>query len=448
MIFKLRRPLLAVPFLALALGGPLSAHAQSLSQIGSPEAAAPQLKTYGADVPIKSGLKSLAPAGWEVMVHRSAELPETISWRPEDTWVSALASFADNNNLSLKIDWAKKIIFIRSRAAALEDGAREKEIANAATTPLPSYRDKPVKAVAAEQPAPAVTATVREAPPAAKPPGSEPKPPAPIPLDQVQPTAKPFDTPHASAPSSVRADLTPPSGPFKSGVTSFVGGSVQTAVMALAEKQGYIVSWTGPDVAFPGAVTLFGVDTGEDMKLIHKALGPVVPLTIDVYRGSKVIKVSAYAQKASFNVTDATYSGPLKTLTRKMSATVGELPPVPEKSAVQSVWDINTPEAVPRVKDSTKTAKESTTPRDIPVVLRLEAGESVEKSLGAFFKAQGWRMVWRLANDKVLEQPVVVEGPTLAETLNKVLPQMGILADLWKPSRVAIIRSADGTEER
>ena len=176
MIFKLRRPLLAVPFLALALSGPLSSvHAQSLTQIGSPEAAAPQLKTYGADVPIKSGLKSLAPSGWEVMVHRSAELPETISWRPEDTWVSALASFSDNNNLSLKIDWAKKIIFIRSRAAALEEGAREKEIVNAATTPLPSYREKP----AVQQP-PTIVAAVKDAPVPSQAPATEPKPPAPI----------------------------------------------------------------------------------------------------------------------------------------------------------------------------------------------------------------------------------------------------------------------------
>lgn len=122
--------------LVLAFGG--SAFAASLEQLGAADSAPAGLQTYGVDVPVKTGLKSLLPEGWQIFVHRSAQLPETISWGVDQTWPQAFEAIAHKHALSVLVDWNERAVYVRSPEVALEEGAKRAEIAQAATTPLPA----------------------------------------------------------------------------------------------------------------------------------------------------------------------------------------------------------------------------------------------------------------------------------------------------------------------
>jgi hypothetical protein len=121
--------------LVLAFGG--SAIAATLEQLGVAESAPASLQTYGVDVPVKTGLKSLLPDGWQIFVHRSAQLPETVSWSVGQTWTQALSVLAEKHGQAVLIDWTERAVYLRSPEVALEEGAKRAQIAQAATTPLP-----------------------------------------------------------------------------------------------------------------------------------------------------------------------------------------------------------------------------------------------------------------------------------------------------------------------
>jgi hypothetical protein len=111
--------------------------AASLEQIGTPDPAAATMQTYGVDVPVKTALKTLLPAGWQLFVHRSVELPSTASWTLGQTWVQALETFARTHRQAVLVDWNAKAVYFRSADVALEEDAQRAQTAQAATTPLP-----------------------------------------------------------------------------------------------------------------------------------------------------------------------------------------------------------------------------------------------------------------------------------------------------------------------
>lgn len=122
---------------ALALACCAPAWAAPLEQIGTPDASVATMQTYGVDVPVKTALKTLLPAGWQLFVHRSVELPATASWTVGQNWVEALEAFARKNKQSVLLDWGARAVYFRSAEVALEEGARRAQLAQAATTPLP-----------------------------------------------------------------------------------------------------------------------------------------------------------------------------------------------------------------------------------------------------------------------------------------------------------------------
>lgn len=176
--------------LALTLTCCASALAAPLEQIGTPDSGAAAMQTYGVDVPVKTALKALLPAGWQLFVHRSVELPPTASWTLGQTWVQALEAFARAHDQAVLIDWNARAVYFRSAEVALEEGAQRAQTAQAATTPLPRL-------------ASAVTANT---PAAATPPADPPA--AAVPVAATQPVARAVDAPgapiSASRPSFVR----------------------------------------------------------------------------------------------------------------------------------------------------------------------------------------------------------------------------------------------------
>jgi hypothetical protein len=130
--------------LALALGltsglAPLTSFAAGLEQRGQPETAPVALPTYGVDVPIRSALKTVIPAGWQLFVHQSAKLPTSVSWTLGEVWPTVLGSIAETSNLAVLVDWEKHTVLIRTEAVAALEQETRSEIYLAATTPLPTF---------------------------------------------------------------------------------------------------------------------------------------------------------------------------------------------------------------------------------------------------------------------------------------------------------------------
>lgn len=156
---KLWYPAAMVIALSVAVG---TVQAKSLEQVGVSDSQAETMKTYGVDVPAKSGLKTLLPSGWNLFIYKNTNLPQSISWSVGDTWISALERFADKNSLAVRLDWSKKAVYVSSPEVAIEARAKLAEIDNAARTPLPTYAPATVtKSVAAPVAAPAAAPALR-----------------------------------------------------------------------------------------------------------------------------------------------------------------------------------------------------------------------------------------------------------------------------------------------
>jgi hypothetical protein len=99
------------------------------------------MPSYGMDVPTRMGLKTVIPQEWQLFVHRSVALPETMNWNRGEAWPAVLTKFASDNQMAVLIDWDNHVVMLRSPEQALEEGAKRQEIAQAATTPLPKFED-------------------------------------------------------------------------------------------------------------------------------------------------------------------------------------------------------------------------------------------------------------------------------------------------------------------
>ena len=390
---KLWYPAAMVIALSVAVS---AAQAKSLEQVGAAESRAEPLKTYGVDVAAKSGLKTLLPSGWNLFIYKNTNLPQSISWSVGDTWMSALEKFADKNALAVRLDWAKKAVYVSSPEVAIESRAKLAEINNAARTPLPAYspaatvvRVAAAPAVSAPsrpsvivQPArvvaiPAPTVTVSPEPRMSSdllaralaatapkavvtvPPGTTTVTvgggtPVAISTTPTTPThgAVPYVTARPSAaaalpplpytmpmqqPSAVVHRAAAPAAPEPAS-DAFVRGNLEDIVRATAAKLGYQVSWETVSLPLNGPVTFLGVDAAEDMRLLQKSLGlRQSPIAIEVYRGSSVIRVSARGPgREPLSVYDTTYSG-LVGFGPKASASIAAVS-APTPAVAQSTW--------------------------------------------------------------------------------------------------------------
>lgn len=156
------------PVHALVLGLTLSllasaSFASVLEMKGSPEPNVATMPAYGMDVATRMGLKTVIPASWQLFVHRSVSLPETMNWNRGEAWPAVLTKFASDNQMAVLIDWDNHVVMLRSPEQALEEGATRQEIAQAAITPLPKFGDALPKAAKAPAMAQAQPDTIRPA---------------------------------------------------------------------------------------------------------------------------------------------------------------------------------------------------------------------------------------------------------------------------------------------
>jgi hypothetical protein len=139
---------LGLTFSLLATG----AYASPLEVKGSPMPNVAAMPSYGMDVPTRMGLKTVIPAEWQLFVHRTVTLPETMNWNRGEAWPAVLTKFASDNQMAVLIDWDNHVVMLRSPEQALEEGATRQEIAQAATTPLPKFVEAKPRTESAKAP--------------------------------------------------------------------------------------------------------------------------------------------------------------------------------------------------------------------------------------------------------------------------------------------------------
>ena len=143
---------------ALLLVGILNANGAILEQKGQAEASLSQMTTYGMDVTTRSGLKTVLPPGWQLFIHPSAKLPDTMSWKVGDPWPAVLAKFAQGSDVSVLVDWDSRQVLMRTEQVAEEERSTRSQIQAAATTPLPRFTEAPREQAALPVSAPSTNA--------------------------------------------------------------------------------------------------------------------------------------------------------------------------------------------------------------------------------------------------------------------------------------------------
>ena len=132
------------PVHALVLGVALSlfataSFAATVEQKGQPEQTITAMQSYGVNVPTEKGLRTVVPAGWRTYVHESITLPETMTWNPGQPWISVLGDLAEKCHAVVLVDWQDKAVYLRTVEVALDQDAKQAQVLQAATTPLPRF---------------------------------------------------------------------------------------------------------------------------------------------------------------------------------------------------------------------------------------------------------------------------------------------------------------------
>lgn len=110
----------AMPGLMVAGFMASPANALTLLQNGQAEPA-PHLLTYGLQIPAPKALTGVLPTGWQVVVDPDAGLSGTVSWSPEDTWLSVLQRLSADTGAGILVDWTSHKVLVRSEDATLQD---------------------------------------------------------------------------------------------------------------------------------------------------------------------------------------------------------------------------------------------------------------------------------------------------------------------------------------
>lgn len=492
-LHELKPRLLAVAVLAVISSSAFA----SVDSAGTPDLAVPVLRTYGVDVPTRAGLKTIVPQGWTLLIHKSATLPGTMSWKPNDPWTTVLNDLAARNNLAVRMDWAAKTVTVMSPEVAAQQKEKETEIIQAAKTPLPSLAPevaKPVTIATATAPAAATTQAgvppiIKASTPAASsavvatqpvqkaplvdqlaslkqmaaatpsPVASAPKPVAPANQAQLNPQAPQQTQPLVVNPpvpqaSAVAAALSAQSVLPRNVAASQVGGSMKDLLSQVATRYGYVLSWEAPDVEIPGAVTLLGVDIGEDAKLLQKAIGlTTTPVSIQVFRSSSVIRVLPRSRSTeAVAILESPYNGPVVPYVSRASAPA---PTYAVNMRSPALVPAAEPLHVATVSVATEPSTAAVTPRYQPVAdthvvpasvkLTVLKGDSLANSLKTFFLSQGWDLQWKVSSDLQADYPVSIEGADGKEVMKKLLPHLGLIADFYNTSKTVVIRSSDSS---
>lgn len=278
---------------------------------------------------------------------------------------------------------------------------------------------------------------------------------------------------------------TPSAGPAK----AFNRTALREPLEALAEAHELTLIYeAGTDVRLPGPVTLMlGPDLRADVELLNRALGRGLQLEVTEYLEEKELVVAPASSETSGSFVTKfsrpqipehrslfarVFGGKKKqpqTETQSANTDTAQaaspgaeapvLPAAPEVAPPPS--PVPSPEVVlakEPVKPAVPTPAATALPVEVPnepvppvapvaqlVTLELAPGERLSVAIDRMLKAQNWTMVWRVSGDLEAGVAARVTGKTISEVLEQILPQHGLAADLYTPSRYAVIRNSQET---
>lgn len=455
------------PVHALALGlalafGSLAAHATGIEQKGQPDTQLSTMPTYGMEVPARTALKSVVPAGWQLFIHQSAKLPDTLSWKLGDAWPKVLSDLSAAQDLAILIDWDEKRVLVRTNDVSVQEQATRAEISQAAVTPLPRFEearsDKQAERLARKQPSPVATAPVvasASAPVVNRP--AELSDTARMAQDELRrrqelerqaatqvevtralPVIRTNPTPAMVTAQEAAAVKNPPKlvSTAEFSYTQPVAlnrPAARKVAQAIANKYNLRLVWAAPEVQLQGPVTLLAQSAQDDVRLLSKALGVFSSVFFEVSDNERVIRV----------------------LPRELAHVRAAAPVAVATSAVAPVQP-----AAPM--DLTLTPQIAATPMTVaaaPVAvvppaaaalpkITLTVGERqpLEDALVRFVRTYGYTLEWKVTGGFEANRAMTFEGETLVQVLSQLLPPLGISADVYTRDKHIVVRPGESRD--
>lgn len=422
----------------------LASHALGISQHGTPPGTVATMQTYGMGVPTRTALRAVVPQGWETLIHQEVTLPSTLSWNLEDPWPKVLGDMANQNGLSVLIDWDARHVRIRSPQQAIEEQALRAEIAQAATTPLPSLVPKkapaaPLTAVEPSlTPAEALRAQTLDNQKTAM--ASEV---GALPVVRTNPTPQMVSAQQAAA-------LAKP--PVLSSTPEFVythpvavnRPSAKKIAQSIAFKYQVRLVWAAPDYQLRGPVTLLANSPEQDVQLLQRAMGLYAPVVVEYFPTEKVIRAlsKSVIQQGAQAVAAAAEAQYLSQAT-EASAPVSTAAPSsdPQQAGgVQAVLNEIAPVfnalKSPQAQPDTGTQ----------LTLTVGVGEPLEHALTRFARQQGFTLDWQVSGGFEANRQLQYQGSTIASVLSEVLPPLGISADIYTRDKHIVVRLGEARD--
>jgi hypothetical protein len=245
--------------------------------------------------------------------------------------------------------------------------------------------------------------------------------------------------------STTTASVVQPKGPSAGPSKSFNDVPIKIAADGLATLHGYKTVWQAGGEYLPGPVTFMGENINEDFLLMSRALGPNFPILLQLVPAKKEIV--------------ARYKDPEKHLaaleqqrkaTEAVQARATKVPASSDPLMGASATLAGTPGAatIPGLGAPGIAGGPAVAPGPRELVLDIKQGETLSTSLERFFKKEGWRLEWKVGTDLKAGSNMTLKGAGVAQVLDQLLPRLGMAADLYNPSKLAVIRVASYTPSK
>lgn len=187
--------------------------------------------------------------------------------------------------------------------------------------------------------------------------------------------------------------------------------SVRSVAQGIAMKYGMRLVWAAPEVQLRGPVTMLANSAQEDVYLLKKALGPS-KLNFEVDRNNNTLNVThegaAYANAAE--IMTFIQPAPADSEPYLTAAKVEQLPATGLK-------------------------------------LTVNANEPLENAILRFARTQGYTVEWKVPGGFEAARLMEFSGENLAQVLAKVLPSLGVSADVYTRDKHIVVRPGEGRNQ-
>lgn len=209
--------------------------------------------------------------------------------------------------------------------------------------------------------------------------------------------------------------------------------SLKKVVQAIAFKHKLRLVWAyDTDYQLKGPVTLLAQSAAQDIELLQKALGRGVPLKLEISADGQVLK--GYKQ------------GALRPATGPVTAATGA-PAVAEGSEVAEGSRIRDLAVFKLLGIDREVAgllgPDAQDPSLHLLHLDLIPGQPLETALVRFAGEQGYTLDWQIEGGFDARHQLAYTGYTVAQVLVKVLPALGLSADVYTHDKHIVIRPGD-----